>query len=231
METTLDDQLQSLMAEAQERSDAKRALESHIQCTEEEIAMLQSERSEVSQRREAEEIELALTLDSPPIAETENERRIAELNGRIRFLQVRARGLRFKLVPIGEELRAISQRADDLNTTFCKQVLAGFVEDYMAAAERLLAMTCKAIAIVRADGDRNTNHKFPMIQAAHTPLQVRHPISMINIIDLSPPVAQREIWKHNADAVALHDAIVANRERAVAIIRLANGEPGAVGVR
>lgn len=222
----IEKQLQSLMAEAQGRSDAKRALDSQIRSTEEEIVRLQSESSTVLQQCDAEEVEIALRQDRPPAGETDNRKRVAELARQIRFLQARIRGLSANRLPILEELLVMGQRADALHTRFCEQVFARFVEDYEAAVYKFACAYRAAVALRQAaaegTAEGNLGDKFPEFWMLRGDWVLRHPVALGT--ELFNSLFARTQWARDVDALELHDSVVACEQQAAAIIRLARGD-------
>jgi hypothetical protein len=202
-------------------------LDAQVLTAEEEIAQLGTERGVLAQQCESEELELALTQDHPA-GVTENQERLTELDGKIRFRKLRLRALREKGAPLIEKLQQISEQATLVHRSICEKAFAGLIEEYEHLARATEAMTSKTAAIFQPETMAGTYwHTLfdgPFWPGRELNREMHRPGTNEVLFDFLRVSAS---WRENADAVALHDSMKADHDTLMEIKRVAQaGGPG-----
>lgn len=219
--------LRTLLMEARTQAQAKQDLDAQVLTAEEEIAQLGTERGVLAQQCESEELELALTQDHPS-GMTKNQKRLTELDAKIRFRKLRVRALREKRLPLIEKMQQISEQATLVHRSICEKAFAGLIEEYEHLGRAMEAMTRKTVAIFQPEAGGVTYWRTvfdgPFWPARELDRNLHRPGTNEVLFDF---VRVSVSWRENADAVALHDSMKAEHDTLMEIKRVAQaGEPG-----
>lgn len=136
-----------IMADLRKAHVQELELLAQIRDAEDEKARLMSEQGVAYERRDKEETELALSNASLPAEPSSTERAIEQLGREVRFCTAKIRGLELKLPGIRAQYGPLTEALLRRRLQFSADLIAAYMGEYERAAETLVDVICRSIAI------------------------------------------------------------------------------------